>query len=153
MNNTKNALMVSIFAGMGQGKNHYTLASVNKQRELLSTIHKIDIGRRWNFQCLKDLEDQGYIRRKARYKKTSEGQPRRCSSMIVFTIKGLQYLAKKMVQGARRALNNTLRYVTGDDKRWPRLGDVLPANGESINQESWEWLQKTVTETASKFSL
>ena len=73
--------------------------------------------------------------------------------MIVFTIKGLQYLAKKMVQGARRALNNTLRYVTGDDKRWPRLPDILNGNDEPINQELMEWLQKTIVDTASRRSL
>jgi len=145
--------MITLFACMGQGKNHYTLASIDAQIKLLSEKHKTYVHRRWVFQCLRDLIDGGYINRKSRYKKDPEGQSRRRSSMVVFTVKGLQYLTKSMVQGARRALNTILRYVTGDDKRWPKLPDVLGLGGEAINKEQWDWLQQTIVATASVKSM
>ena len=152
MNNTKAAIMVTLFACTGQGKNHYTLASIDAQIKLLSQNHKTDVGRRWVFQCLRDLIDGGYINRKSRYKKNAEGQSRRRSSMVVFTLKGLQYLSSRMVQGSRQALNTVLRYVTGDDRRWPRLPDLVNPTDEPVNKELLEWLQKTIVGQASKRS-
>ncbi|KKL60574.1 hypothetical protein LCGC14_2203940 [marine sediment metagenome] len=153
LNNTKNAIMVTLFACTGQGKNHYTLASIDRQIELLSDKHKIDVGRRWVFQCLRDLIDAGYINRKSRYKKSTEGQSRRRSSMLVFTIKGLQYLSARMVEGSRRALNAVLRYVTGDDKRWPQLPDLVNQLDEPVDNELLGWLKQTIVGIADKRKL
>jgi len=152
VNNTKNAIMVTLFASMGQGENHYTLASVNRIIELLLEYHTTNVGRRWVFQCLHDLIEGGYINRRPRYKKNPEGQPRRRSSMIVFTVKGMEYLKKKLIEGARQALNSMLRYVTGDDKRWPRLPDVTNEEKSEMGKGGWEWLQRTIGDTASKMS-
>lgn len=124
MNNSKAALMITLFSCMGQGKKHYTVGSVNKILSLLEKYHKIDIQRRWIFQCLKDLLDAGYIARKARYKRRGNGLIGQIPSMISFTLQGAKYLVSRRVTGAFALLKNILKFVTGKDQRWPNVENV-----------------------------
>lgn len=137
MNNSKSAIMITLFASMSQGQNHYTVGSIKKFLQLLSKYHKINIRRRWMFQCLKDLLDAGLISRKQRYRKQEKGLISQIPSMISFTLKGAKYLVSKRVSGAIRMLKTMLKFVTGDDQRWPRVEDVIhpPTRGkEKKNQ-------------------
>jgi len=49
MNNTKHAVMITLFASMQNGAKHYTKASAHRIRELLAEYHEIQIQRRWLF--------------------------------------------------------------------------------------------------------
>ena len=123
MNNTKHAVAVALFASMQSGAKHYTKASQTKLRILLAKYHDIQIQKRWLFYCLADMESRGYIRRKTRYRRKSDGTLEQISSMISFTLEGTRYLVKKRVAGAMQLLKRMLKFMTGDDKRWPAEKD------------------------------
>ena len=116
--------MITLFSCTGQGKKHYSVVSVEKILQLLEKFHKIDIQRRWIFQCLKDLLDAGYITRKARYKHRGGGLIGQIPSMISFTLRGAKYLVSRRVSGATQLLKSILSWVTGKDQRWPTLVDA-----------------------------
>ena len=142
MNNSKAALMITLFAATGQGKNHYTVGSVDKFLSLLTKYHKIDIQRRWIFQCLKDLLDAGYITRKARYKRRDGGLIGQIPSMISFTLQGAKYLVSRRVSGAFALLKSILNFVTGKDKRWPGTSDFLPPPAQGKKKQNQRELTK-----------
>jgi len=119
MNNTKNAGMVTLFASMSQGKNHYTKTSVTKIGENLEKHHKIHVKRRWIFYCLSYLEKNGYIRRKRRYRNDEVGLISQIPSLISFTLKGVVYLVSKYVVGAKELYKSMVKFSQKQDKRWP----------------------------------
>jgi len=150
MNNSKAALMITLFSCMGQGKKHYSVVSAQKILKLLKSYHKIEIQRRWLFQCLRDLLDAGLIGRKARYKRRGGGLIGQIPSMLTFTLKGARYLVIKRVSGALQLLKSILKYVTGDDQRWPRVENVIkrpPGVKEKANQRE---LTKLLNKIAGK---
>lgn len=124
MNKSHYASLLTIFACMGQGKNHYTKISVNVLIEKLQFFHDIEIKRRWTFQILKNLQDSGLITRRQRYKHASNGQIYQFSSMISLTVKGVKYLVSKKVKKAKKHLRKMMKWITGKDKRWPTKKDV-----------------------------
>ena len=142
MNNSKAALMITLFASTGQGKNHYTTGSIKKTLSLLKKYHKIKIKRRWVFQCFRDIIDAGYITRKARYKQRSGGRIGQIPSMVSFTLKGARYLVAKRISGALRLLKSILNFVTGDDKRFPQINDIIPPPAPGIKQKNQRELTK-----------
>jgi len=87
LNASKSFALHTLFACTGQGKNTYTQASIDKILELLSDFHKINIQHRWLFQCLRDLEQLGYINRQIRYSPPVAGQIRQIPSLWSFTPK------------------------------------------------------------------
>lgn len=123
MNKTKHAVAVALFASMQNGAKHYTKASQTKVRILLAKYHDIQIQKRWLFYCLADMECRGYIRRKERYHRRSDGTLAQISSMITFTIPGVKYLIQKRVAGAVELLKRMLAFLSGKDKRWPAEKD------------------------------
>lgn len=123
MNKTKHAVAVALFASMQNGAKHYTKASQTKLRILLAKYHEIQIQKRWLFYCLADMESRGYIRRKERYHRRSDGTLAQISSMISFTIPGVKYLIQKRVAGAVELLKRMLAFLSGKDKRWPAEKD------------------------------
>lgn len=119
MNASKASLMITIFFSTGQGKNHYTLSTIDTFRKNLSRFHKIDIKRRWTFYCFAWLLEEGYIRRKARYKNYDNGLIRQIPSMITFTLKGVVWLARMGVKGAKKIHTAMVTYLKKQDNRWP----------------------------------
>lgn len=120
MKHTKSSLMVTLFACMGYGKKHYTKASVDALRGLLKQYHSIEAERRWTFGCLRCLENTGLIQRKQRYRNDENGEIRQISSMISFTFKGVRYLAKMGVRGAKKLLDSMISWHKKKDRRFPR---------------------------------
>lgn len=124
MNNTKNAVMITIFSSMCQGKNHYTRTSIDKIRENLEKYHKIHVERRWIFYCLAEILSAGYITRKARYRNDEAGLIRQYTSLLAITIKGMKYLVAKRVSGAWKLLKSMMAWLKKKDGRWPVKKDV-----------------------------
>jgi len=120
MNNTKHAVVVSLFASMQGGQQHYTKASVNKMIKLLDRFHHIQVKRRWLFSCLSCLEEKGLIRRKERYHRKTDGTFVQLSSMVSFTLKGVRYMVSKRIAGARKLLDRMIDWFAKKDNRFPR---------------------------------
>ena len=123
MNASKACIMITIFKSTGQGKNHYTVSSIDKLRLNLEKFHSVTIKRRWTFQCLKDLIDAGYIRRKQRYVKDHNGLITQIPSMITFVLRGVVWMVKMGVKGARKIYKTMMSYLKKDDQRFPSKQD------------------------------
>jgi len=126
-------LAITLFFSMGQGKNHYTATSIDTIIENLAKYHHIHIERRWTFKGLQDLTDKGFIRRKKRYTHDSAGHISQIPSLIMFTLKGMAFLAMTGIAGARKIYRTMLEYLNRGDKRWPSKddfddGSYLPEN-------------------------
>jgi len=120
MKHTKTSLIVTLFAAMGNGKAHYTKASIDALRGLLKQYHDIEVGRRWTFNCLRCLIDEGLIRREQRFRNDENGEISQISSMISFTLKGVKYMVSKRIKGAGRLLDSMIAWIKRKDKRFPR---------------------------------
>lgn len=123
MLSTKPSLMITLFFCMGQGKKHYSTAAINTILELLSKFHKIEIKRRWLFQCMKDLTDAGLMKRNTRYVHNENGLIAQIPSMIIFKLKGIVWLAKMGVKGAKAQYKAMVKFVQKEDKRFPTKKD------------------------------
>jgi len=148
MNNSKSALMITLFASTGQGKNHYSIGSVNTFLSLLKKYHKINIQRRWMFQCFRDLLNAGYITRKQRYIRRAGGMIGQIPSMVTFTLKGAKYLVSKRVSGALRLLKSILKFVTGKDQRWPSVKEIVPPPAQGKKKANQRELTKLLDNIA-----
>ena len=124
MNNTKAAIMITLFSCMGQGKNHYTRVSINKIQKLLEKFHKIHVKRRWIFYCMRYLMDENLITKKKRYLNNDDGLINQIPSLHSFTQEGMWYLFKKRVTGAARVLKAMIIWERNKDKRWPKKADT-----------------------------
>lgn len=148
MNRSKSAIMITLFVCMGQGKNHYTKASIDKLQELLYKYHKIQVGRRWIFYCIKYLLEMNFITKKKRYKNSSTGKIRQKPSLHAITLEGARYLVAKKVKGAWKLLKSILNYLARKEGRWPEYKDIAPA-GEldqyKPSKKEWEDLYRIVT--------
>lgn len=120
MNNTKHAVVISLFASMQGGKQHYTKASVDALRGLLKKFHGIEVGRRWIFECLRCMEDEGLIRRKERYYHNPDGSFVQLSSMTSFTLRGVRYMVSKRIAGAKKLLDSMISWFKRRDGRFPK---------------------------------
>lgn len=124
MNNTKNAVMITIFSSMCQGKNHYTKTSIAKIGKNLEKYHKIHVKRRWIFYCVAELLERKLLTRKPRYRNDNQGLILQMTSMLAFTVRGIKYLVAKRVTGARKLLKAMIKFATGKDQRWPKKKDI-----------------------------
>ncbi len=151
MNKLQYVLMNILNFSMGQGKNHFTKASIDRIIEILAEIYDIHVKRRWVFKCIRWLIDHRYINRKPRHYNDSAGHVSQISSMISFTRKGMGHLVKMGVAGARAIHTNMTLWINRRDGRWPskhdyedgshqldkpqdtkRLKDLLAGIGDSI---------------------
>ncbi len=99
------------------------------------------------------LIDDGYVNRKSRYLQDNNGQITQIPSLISFTLKGVVYLVKKYVVGAKELYKKMVEFAQKEDKRWPseefkkdtsyrpatleeqkRLNDLLASVGTDINK-------------------
>lgn len=136
MNNTKSAIMITLFSCMGQGEKHYSKVSIDKIRTLIKDFHGIHVKRRWIFYCLSYLIDEKLISKKKRYLNDHNGLIAQIPSLHAFTLKGMKYLVSKRVTGAWKVLKSMIKYVMKKDGRWPVQNDIgdeawLPADPES----------------------
>jgi hypothetical protein len=131
LNAAKSSILFALWFCIALGKEYVTYVSINKMLELLSQYHNVHIGRRWLLQCEKYLEDEGYIRRKRRYRHLAGGLIRSIPSRWSFTVKGMKWLVSKGAEGARRFLNNMISYLKNKDGRLPTKQDFFaPLNSE-----------------------
>jgi len=119
---------------MLKGDTHSIQPTPNKMIDLLKASHFISIGRRWYFQCMRDLEDDGLIKRQRRWLQLPGPEIRSNTSLWSFTLKGMQYLSANLVYGARETVHNMIAYFKRNDKRFPRPSDIFP--GEEITEQS-----------------
>ncbi len=119
MNASKASTMITLFFSTSQGKNHYTVTSIKSLLVNLSKFHKINIQRRWCFECLRWLIDEGYIRRKQRYRKDDNGLITQIPSMVTFTLKGVVWLVSKGVSGAKKIYKSMMNFLKKGDDRFP----------------------------------
>ena len=133
MNATKMAIFITFFTCTSQGKNHYSLISVNKIIKLLTRFHKTHVKRRWVFQCIHDLIENEYLSRKPRYKRHKNGTINQLSSITAITLKGAKLLVAKKVSGAFLLLKSILSWMKNQDKRFPTGRDTLPDNFKDID--------------------
>lgn len=138
MNACKACLMITIYFSMSQGENHFTKSSIKTFLTNLLKFHKIDIKRRWCFFCLRWLIDNGYIRRKSRYVQDSNGVITQIPSLITFTLKGVVYLVRMGVSGAKKIHKSMISYLKKGDKRFPSRPEYdnencFPADPEQRN--------------------
>ena len=115
---------------MSQGKNHYSITSINALLSNLLKFHKVKIKRRWCFECLRWLVDNGYIKRSQRFKNDSQGLITQIPSMIVFTLKGIAWLSSKGVVGARKLYKTMVKWLNKKDKRFPVQKDIDGKEGK-----------------------
>jgi hypothetical protein len=140
MNNTKAAIMITLFSCMGQGKKHYSRVSINKIQELLGKFHKIHVKRRWIFYCMRYLMDENLITKKMRWRNDDGGRINQIPSLHSFTEDGMRYLFFKRVTGAARVLKAMIKWATNKDKRWPKKADTgLSRDFERFEPSKEDW--------------
>jgi len=104
---------------MSQAPNRYTKISVNKIIEILAKLYDVHVHRRWVFYCIQWLKDQRFINREPRIYNDSAGRVSKKSSMIAFAKRGIDYLVKTGVLGAREMHENMIAWFKQGDGRWP----------------------------------
>lgn len=130
VNATKLACLIALLKILVKGKKHYCQPRPNTLIELLEKYHKIYIQRRWFFQCMRDLEDQGLICRKRRWIHTDDNTVYSESSLWFFTIRGAQFLKSKAISGAADLLKRMLEWLHRDDSRQPDMKTLAPREPE-----------------------
>jgi hypothetical protein len=143
MNATCYGIVITLFSSMGQGQSHYTRSSIDTLRRNLNKFHKIDIKRRWTFQCLKNMLTAGYITRKSRYRQEDRGVVSQIPSLYSFTTKGIKILVSRRVTGAAKLLKSMIGYLSRKDKRWPQPADIkqpYPAERYTPTGDDWKKL-------------
>ena len=133
VNETKLAILITFLSILVKGKIHYCEPRPDTTLELLKKFHGIEIGRRWFFQCMLDLEKAGYMRRQRRWYLQLGPSIRSDSSLWWFTIRGAKFMASKMIRGARELLHIMTDWLHRDDKRRPAVKDVLDV-GENYDR-------------------
>lgn len=141
MNNTKMSILITLFTCTSQGKNHYSLISIDRLIKLLASIHKTHVKRRWVFQCIRDIIDAGLLSRQSRFKHNPDGTIQQLSSITAITLKGAKLMVSKRISGAYLLLKKIMAWVKNKDKRFPKEEDVKPSNPDGINKEELRRLE------------
>ena len=141
MNNTKLSILITLFTCTSQGKNHYSLISIDRLIKLLASIHKTHVKRRWVFQCIRDIIDAGLLSRQPRFKRNDDGTINQLSSITAITLKGAKLMVSKRISGAYLLLKKIMAWVKNKDKRFPKEEDVKPSNLDGINKEELRGLE------------
>ena len=150
MNASKSASMITLYFSTGQGKNHYTVTSVNTLLANLAKFHKIKIKRRWCFACLHWLINNGYIKRKQRYVQDHNGIITQIPSMINFTLKGIVWLSIKGVVGAKEIYKSMVKWLNKDEKRFPNRKDFNDGSYKPATPEDRKRLNDLLASVGKK---
>lgn len=133
MNNTKFAILSTIFSCLGGTDLKYSYISIDKIILLLSHHHKVLVKRRWVFKCLQDMEFTGYLTRQQRRGIYSDGTCWQKSSIIALTLKGARFLFSKRVIGAKSLVNKICEWVRNKtDRRFPDKRKLAPASVQMV---------------------
>ena len=136
MNGTKHAILITIYKILVKGKKHYVEPSVDAIIDLLHAYHKTDIKRRWALECLRELEELGYIIRRQRYLKNNDNEIMQIPSLITITLAGARKLYSQGVDGASRLIQEILSWIRRNDKRWPQSHPALqPSDARAGSRE------------------
>ena len=152
MNAAKAYTMITVFFSMGQGKNHYTVTSIDTLLLNLAKFHKIIIKRRWLFECLRWLLDNGYIKRKQRYAHDDIGLITQIPSMITFTLKGIIWLKNMGVVGAKKIYKSMVKWLNKGDKRFPKDSDFDDGSYKAKTPEDQKRLNDLLTSVGTDIS-
>lgn len=133
--------MLTIFFSTSQGKKHYTTSSIDAFLKNLEKFHKIKIKRRWCFYCVRWILDEGYIRRKERYRQDNNGLISQIPSMITITLKGIVWLVSKGVEGAKEVYKSMQKFLKKEDKRFPSRTDFDDGSWKPEDPEFRAWLE------------
>lgn len=125
LNATKIALLITFLSILVKGKNHYCQPHPDTTIELLKKFHSIEIGRRWFFQCMLDLETTGLMRRQRRWISLPGPTIESDSSLWWFTLRGAKFLVSKSIRGAGELLKLMTTWLHRDDQRRPVVKDIL----------------------------
>jgi len=96
---------------MNRKTNFYSRASLRKFQELLARIHHTYVGIRWISQCLKNLEEGGYINRRCRYVHFADGHILQRPSLFSFTVQGAKFFTQHRVKGAKELLQQVINHL------------------------------------------
>ena len=72
---------------------------------------------------MKDLTDAGLIKRNTRYVQDGGGLISQIPSMIIFKLKGIVWLAKMGVKGAKEVYKTMVKFLKKEDERFPGRKD------------------------------
>jgi len=148
MNRAKFCILITLFFSTSQGKNHYTVSSIEKLRINLRKYHKVIIKRRWVFACIRWLLDCGYLARKQRFTHDGDGRINQISSMVSFRLKGVAWLVSKGVVGAKQLYKSMVKWIQKEDGRFPQKGDLAKPKDEKMfrpDRADWDKLLGIVT--------
>lgn len=124
MNNTKHAIFVTLYSIVVKGKSHYSVARPGTLLNLLKNFHEIEIKYRWLFQCIADIQDAGYIKRRRRFRLQIDGDIRRLPQLVVITARGVKYLKSKMIEGSGSMFKRIIAWLKKADHRFPKPQDI-----------------------------
>jgi len=141
MNKTKFAILITLFTCTSQGKNNYSLISIDRIIELLKRFHNVEVKRRWVFKCIRYMLDSGLLSRRSRFGHRDDGKIFQLSSIIAISLKGAKLLISKRVSGAFLLLKNILAWVKNKDNRFPKKEDILPINSDNMDPEELRRLE------------
>ena len=144
MKHAKTSVLITLFALIQKSGKHYTSPYWWHIQKLLQEYHNVKIKRRWIFQILKDLHDEGLITRVERKAPTRNGEFRQEPGLISFTIKGMKYLVKKKVSGALGVLKRMMQWVKKGKRQWPTEKDILPEYTDAQREASREKIASIV---------
>ena len=134
INATKLALLITFRSILVKGKIHYCEPRPDTTIGLLQKYHGIEIGRRWFFQCMLDLEEAGFMHRQRRWIKHPDPRIESDSSLWWFTIRGVKFLVKKSIRGAQELLKSMLTWLHRGDDRRPTARDL--ASGDPLTDQA-----------------
>ena len=146
MKNTKMSITVTLWALMGKSKKHYATPSWHSIETLLLKYHKVKAKRRWIFQCLRDMANEGLIARRKRYRFNTEAKIEQLPGIITFTLEGLKFLVTRKVAGAYKALKDMMAWIQGKDRRFPERKDIAPNMSDAEIQENLGRLRNLIDE-------
>lgn len=144
INATKLALLITFLSILVKGKIHYCEPRPDTTIGLLQKYHGIEIGRRWFFQCMLDLETAGYMRRQRRWLKLTGPEIRSDSSLWWFTIRGAKFLVSKSIRGAQELLKSMLTWMHRGDDRRPTAQDMQTIAPFMDREAALEKIQKLI---------
>lgn len=125
LNSTKHSLILIFNFLFVKGNSHVIMPGVRALQKILMKEYGVCVGIRWIYQCLRDLENLGLIRRKTRPRVDKEGKFRSLSSMIVFTVSGVMYLKQSLIEGSTERWRKTLEWLKRNDRRFPSESELI----------------------------
>jgi hypothetical protein len=114
MNKSKAALLITYHFIQVKENKHYSHPSTTWFLDQLKWRYGICIGKRWFYQCVKDLSDEGFIKRFRRWIKMPDGLARSRSGNIYLLPRALKYLKVRGIEKSGECLSGCLKWLKGN---------------------------------------